>query len=102
PDHGTRVNALERALRSRNRLLEQPHQDAHWLDAIEHETAELAVAVSAQRAHTVHRLNRASALRTAQTSVFPAAEISIDGWMENLLPDSPAVEVEDRYRRSLR
>src|SRR6266581_3305630 len=35
--HSSRVNALERSLRSRNRLLEQADPDAHWLDAIEHE-----------------------------------------------------------------
>ncbi len=45
-EHMTRVNALERSLRSRNRLLEDTRPDPHWLDAIEHETAELAVAVS--------------------------------------------------------
>ncbi|MEA2987476.1 MAG: replication and repair protein RecF, partial [Alphaproteobacteria bacterium] len=49
-EHMSRVNALERALRSRNRLLEDPRPDPHWLDAIEHETAELAVAVAALRA----------------------------------------------------
>ena len=52
----SRVSALERSLRSRNRLLEEPRPDPHWLDAIEHETAELAVAVAAQRAETVGRL----------------------------------------------
>ena len=52
-EHMSRVNALERALRSRNRLLEEPRPDAHWLEAIEHETAELAVAVTALRVETV-------------------------------------------------
>ncbi len=37
--HGTRVNALERALRGRNRLLED-NGDARVLDAVEHEVAE--------------------------------------------------------------
>src|SRR5437762_12302085 len=41
-EHTTRVNALERALRSRNRLLEEPPPDSPWLDAIEHEAAEPA------------------------------------------------------------
>ena len=58
-EHMTRVNALDRSLRSRNRLLEDPRADPHWLDAIEHETAELAVAVSAMRAETVSRLQAA-------------------------------------------
>src|SRR5262249_14449837 len=49
-EHAGRVAALERALRSRNRLLEEQRPDPHWLDAVEHETAELAVAVAALRA----------------------------------------------------
>jgi len=99
-EHQSRVNALERALRSRNRLLEDPRPDPHWLDAIEHETAELAVAVAAQRAETVHRLQAALAQR--QDDAFPSAEIALDGWMERMLPDHPAVEVEERYRAILR
>src|ERR1700753_4064769 len=35
--HSSRVSALERSLRSRNRLLEDPKADAHWLEAVEHE-----------------------------------------------------------------
>jgi len=35
-EHGTRVSALERALRSRNRLLEDAAPDPRWLDAVAH------------------------------------------------------------------
>ena len=54
--HSSRVSALERSLRSRNRLLEVRNYDDHWCDAIERETAELAVAVAAMRGQTVTRL----------------------------------------------
>ena len=101
-DHMTRVNALERALRSRNRLLEDPRADTHWLDAIEHETAELAVAVTALRAETVGRLATRLLARKDAASPFPPAEISLDGWMEKLVALHPAVEVEDRYRTVLK
>ena len=101
-EHSSRVSALERALRSRNRLLEEPRPDSHWLDAIEHETAELAVAVAALRAETVGRLQAALASRRDPSSPFPAAEIALDGWMEKLLPHQTAVEVEDRYRAVLK
>ena len=101
-DHMTRVNALERALRSRNRLLEDPRADPHWLDAIEHETAELAVAVTALRAETVRRLAARLLARRESASPFPAAEIALDGWMEQLVALHPAVEVEDRYRAVLK
>ena len=55
-EHSGRVSALERSLRSRNRLLEVRNYDDHWCDAIERETAELAVAVAATRGQTVTKL----------------------------------------------
>jgi DNA replication and repair protein RecF len=98
--HSSRVAALERSLRSRNRLLEDGGSDPHWLDAIEHETAEVAVAVAAARAETVTRLS--AALKSAQQAQFPDAEIALQGWMESLLPAHSATDIEDRYRALLK
>ncbi len=100
--HSARVNALERSLRSRNRLLEQQSPDTHWLDAIEHETAEVAVAVAAARAETVRRLSAALQRDRDPASPFPWAGIALDGWVEDALMAQPATEVEDRYRAVLR
>jgi DNA replication and repair protein RecF len=100
--HNSRVNALERSLRSRNRLLEQPNPDSHWLDAIERETAEMAIAVAAARAETVRRLAAALMRNRNPASPFPWAGIALDGWIENALMEQPATEVEDRYRVVLR
>jgi DNA replication and repair protein RecF len=102
PTHSGRVSALERSLRSRNRLLEEGRPDPHWLDAVEHETAELAVAVAAARAEAVARLAGALAARRDPASPFPAAAIALDGWMETLVASHPAAEIEDRYRAVLR
>jgi DNA replication and repair protein RecF len=99
-EHASRVNALERSLRSRNRLLEEPRPDPHWLDAVEHETAELAVAVAGMRVETVRRLE--TVLTGRKDSAFPPADIALDGWMEQLIPAHPAVEIEERYRAILR
>src|ERR1035437_492829 len=55
-EHSSRGSALGRSLRSRNRLLEVRNYDDHWCDAIERETAELAVAVAAMRGQTVTKL----------------------------------------------
>ena len=99
-EHSGRVNALERSLRSRNRLLEDTRADAHWLDAVEHETAELAVAVASLRVETVRRL--AAVLARRNDSPFPPAEIAIDGWLEDIIPVHPAGDVEQRYRAVLR
>ncbi len=100
--HAGRVSALQRSLRSRNRLLENPRPDPHWLDAVEHETAELAVAVAALRGETMRRLQAALAARSGMASAFPSAGIALQGWMEQALAESPAVEVEDRYRTVLK
>jgi DNA replication and repair protein RecF len=101
-EHTGRVSALERSLRSRNRLLGNPRPDEHWLDAVEHETAELAVAVAAMRAETVRRLQAVLAARRTQESAFPSALVALDGPLEQLALDHPAVEIEDRYRATLR
>lgn len=98
--HRSRVSALERSLRSRNRLLEERNPDAHWLDAVERETAELAVAIAALRAETVLRLQ--GVLRDDAASAFPFAQIALAGWMEELALSTPAAEIEERYRAVLR
>ncbi len=100
-EHSSRVSALDRSLRSRNRLLEVRNYDDHWCDAIERETAELAVAVAAMRGQTAVKLSAMLRAR-AQSSAFPSAEIALDGWMENALLSEPATAVEDRYRQILR
>src|SRR6202158_5766127 len=100
-EHSSRVSALDRSLRSRNRLLGVRNYDAHWCDAIERETAELAVAVAATRGQTATKL--AAMLRgRGEASAFPSAQIMLDGWMENALNSEPATAVEDRYRQILR
>ncbi len=88
-DHGTRVASLERALRSRNRLLEEgPGADRGWLDAIEREAAELAIAVAAARIETVSRL--------AGYGV-PWADVALEGETERLVGTCPTLEAEDIY-----
>jgi len=88
-EHTSRVSALDRSLRSRNRLLEVRNYDDHWCDAIERETAELAVAVAATRGQTAVKL--AAMLRArGEASAFPSAQIMLDGWMENALLGEPA------------
>ena len=100
-EHTSRVSALDRSLRSRNRLLEVRNYDDHWCDAIERETAELAVAVAATRGQTAAKL-AAMLHERSDASAFPSARIMLDGWMENALLTEPATSVEDRYRQILR
>ena len=101
-EHSARVSGLDRALRSHNRLLEEPNFDSKWMDAIEHEVAELAIAVAAARSETVRRL--AAEIETSRDadSGFPTAQIALDGEVERALEIESATEVEERYRMRLR
>ncbi|WP_051955476.1 DNA replication/repair protein RecF [Beijerinckia mobilis] len=101
-DHGTRVAALERALRNRNRQLEDPHPDPRWLDATEREIAEIAIAVAAARVETVTRLRLLIEESRDSHSPFPWADLALRGELEQWVGVSPALEAEDRYRAMLR
>jgi DNA replication and repair protein RecF len=100
--HGTRVNALEKALRSRNRLLEDSKPDAQWLDAVEREVAETAIAVAAARRETVNRLRGVIEAEHDADSPFPFAMLSLEGDLEKVLEKAAALAAEDWYRQSLR
>ena len=102
PAHGARVSQLERALRGRNRLLEEGARHSHWLDAIEREAAELAVAVAAARSECVTRLKAMIALERDDSSPFPWADLALDGDVERLVMEMPALAAEERYRAILR
>jgi DNA replication and repair protein RecF len=101
-EHGIRVNALERALRSRNRVLEDSPDDALWLDALEREVAELAVAVAAARRETVERLAGLILATRDAESPFPFATLELHGEIDALIGAHAAVDAEDRYRAILR
>ena len=101
-EHAARVNALERSLRSRNRLLEDEFGDGRWLDAIERELSELAIAVSSARRETVQRLSALIRATRDDASPFPFATLSIEGEIDDLIATWPAVDAEDRYRAILR
>lgn len=100
PDHATRVNAMERALRQRNRLLEEGAGQTRWLDAAERELAEIAVSVAAARVATTARLS--ALIAAGREPHFPSPEISISGDVEARLAQGPALAAEDWLRAALR
>lgn len=99
--HGARVSGLERALRDRNRILEERPHDGSWLDAVERQAAELGVAVAAARAETVARLNALIAETRNGSSPFPWARLALDGEIDELVASLAAVDAEDAYRALL-
>ncbi len=102
PSHGARVGQFERALRGRNRLIEEGSRNPSWLDAIEREAAELGVAVAAARLECVNRLQALIEAERDDSSPFPWARLALRGEVEALVAKGPALAAEDRYRALLR
>jgi DNA replication and repair protein RecF len=100
PGHGQRALDYEKAMRGRNRLLAEGSRDGAWFDAIEMQMAETGVAIAAARAELA-RLLAAMINRLPDAGPFPQADISLSGELESEVGVAPAVDVEERFRRSL-
>ncbi len=99
PAHVGRVNAYEKALRERQRLLrEHDRADPAWLAALEDTMAAKGVAIAAARSDLVANL---SAVCVDGLDPFPGAGIAVDGEVEGWLDEAPALACEDRFRQRL-
>jgi DNA replication and repair protein RecF len=98
--HGERVNAYDRAMRERNRLLSEGRKEPRWFDALEQQMAEYSVAIAAARNECVALLARA-VTAAGLDGPFPAAELAIAGTAEAALATATATEVEDQLVRAL-
>jgi len=96
PGHATRINAYEKALAERARLL-RDGADRAWLAAVEETLAREGVAVAAARRETVARLDAALAAADAGSADdFPRAAMALDGEVEGWLAEGPALAAEER------
>ena len=94
------LNQYEKAMRERNRLLQNPGTgDARWLDGLEEEMALHGVAIAAARLAALDAL--ALGLAAIPEAAFPRADIALEGTLEAALRVHAAVEVEDQFRARL-
>jgi DNA replication and repair protein RecF len=98
PEHAGDVAAYENALRQRARLLGEGNRDPHWFTALEDTMARHGVALAAQRADTVHRLDAAARLGVGP---FPRASLAMAGEIDGWLAAMAAIDAEDRLRDAL-
>ena len=100
PEHASRVNEYEFAMRERNRLMQNGRADTIWLDALEQTMAETGAAIAQARLHTAQHINHATLQSTLS---FPKARLSVVGTVEDLLSlGTPAVIVEEDFKRILK
>lgn len=98
PEHAGNVAAYENALRQRSRLLGEGNRDPHWFTALEDTMARHGVALAANRADTVQRLDAAARLGVGP---FPRASIAMAGEVDGWIAAMAALDAEDRLRDAL-
>ena len=98
PEHAGDVAAYENALRQRARLLGEGNRDPHWFTALEDTMARHGVALAANRADTVQRLDAAARLGVGP---FPRAALAMAGEIDGWIAAMAAIDVEDRMRAEL-
>jgi len=98
PEHAGDVAAYENALRQRARLLGEGNRDPHWFTALEDTMARHGVALAANRADTVQRLDAAARLGVGP---FPRAALAMTGEVDGWIAAMAAIDAEDRLRGEL-
>jgi DNA replication and repair protein RecF len=73
PEHGAVAAAYERALKARQRLLDEDRRDRAWLEALETEIASHGVALAAARLEVLGRLQ--AAIDARGDGPFPQADL---------------------------
>ena len=100
--HAGRVTRYENAMAQRSKLLREGRGDASWLRSLESQMAETGIAIAAARLDFVIRLQRACDLaHEREETFFPKAVLHLSGTIEELLSNSPAVEVEEMFAYQL-
>jgi DNA replication and repair protein RecF len=98
PCHADRLNAYDRALAERARLLRDGPRDQRWLAALEAAIAQHGVALAASRREVVERLDTELAHAAGP---FPSAHVAVEGTVERWLEREPAIAVEERFAARL-
>ena len=97
PSHGRRVGNYEKAMRARNKLLNEEYPDGSWLDATETQLAELAVAIASARQELVTLLSEVIIRNNNPNSPFPDALVSLSGSLETEIGEIAASDLEAEY-----
>jgi DNA replication and repair protein RecF len=101
PEHGASAAAYERALRERQRLLQEGSADRSWLDALEQEMAVHAAAVAQVRARTMAAL--AAEIAARPEGAFPKAALDFTPGLEKAFAGGAAsADLEDGLARTMR
>lgn len=101
PQHAAHVQAYEKALRERMRLLTDGPADPAWLDALEARLAESGALMAEARARTLSAL--VAEIDTRGERPFPQARLALTGDWERMAAEGvDFAEIEGRLARALK
>jgi len=103
--HIGRVYKYQKLLRQRSNVILQFNSDPTWLNSLENQISELAIAIIASRLELVQALNdlfNEEFQNNDLVDTFPPAEIKLKGQIEDLLLKKSALEVEDYVKAILK
>lgn len=101
--HPSRISAFEKLMRERNKLLSEHEFDASWVNVLEIQMAATGVAIAAARLEALDNLQGHinGSFGENHCSLFPSSRLVLEGIIEGLLRENPAVHCEDEYRKML-
>jgi DNA replication and repair protein RecF len=100
-EHGHAAAAYERAMRERQRLLNDNIRDDAWLSGLEREMAAHGSAIAAARVETIGALQ--AAILARPEGAFPKAVLLLEGELEaQFAAGGKSGDIEDRFAADLR
>lgn len=98
-DHAKRLSAFDNLYRQWIQVLKSNNPNPRWLSSLEEQMAGYGVAIAAARLEQVNKLN--TFMQKNSDDIFPDVYLELDGTLEQMITQKPAVYVEDFYRESL-
>ncbi len=99
-EHAKRTANFEHLYKEWFQLIKSGIKDNHWLASLEENMASLGVAIAAARREQIAKLN--TFIEHEPDDIFPSVRLELDGLIEKMLNEKPALEVEDFYKNSLK
>ena len=98
-EHAKRTSQFEHLYKEWCELIKSGRIHDSWLDILEKNMAETGVAIAAARKDIIERLN--TFITNEPDDIFPNVSIELDGKIERMLDEKPAVEAEEEYQNLL-
>ncbi len=98
-NHAKRLSSFDNVYRQWLQILKSGNINNNWLYSLEEQIAGIGVAIAAARKEQIAKLN--NFMEHNVDDIFPEATLLLDGTIEKMLDEKPAIYVEDFYKESL-